>query len=156
LNELGKFTLGLLRNREVNRINQDSLRSFTRKVGAVQEVLTKELDDRTVAIGLFSYDLWSVTQQFKFQEVQEAIGTDLSQSATARNVWERIAIGVYESFVRQQNDGNFFIRCCIGTFCRRVCHPFSDGRRSIVNEYLGIPLIDIAVTLLISAKAFFS
>jgi hypothetical protein len=98
----------------VNLINQDSLGRFARKVGGVKEVLAKELDDGTVAIGLFNYDLWSVTQQFKFQEVQEAIGIDLRKGATVRSVWEQKDIGVYESEFSME------LGACTGTLLRLI------------------------------------
>jgi alpha-galactosidase len=114
LDELDDFTLGLLRNREVNLINQDSLGRFAKQVGGLKEVLAKELDDGTVAIGLFNYDLWEVTQRFKFQDVQDTMGIDLSKGATVRSVWEQKDLGVYQDAFEMD------LNACTGTLLKLI------------------------------------
>jgi hypothetical protein len=49
-----------------------------------------------VAIGLFNYNPWEVTQTFKFDDVTQVMGIDFTGGATVRSVWEQKDIGIFE------------------------------------------------------------
>lgn len=99
LNKMDDFTLSLLRNPEVNMINQDSTGEATKMITQDNKlILLKKLEDGRVACGVFVRDLNAKGDvKINFEEVSEKIGVHFPKGAKVRSVWERKDIGNYDN-----------------------------------------------------------
>lgn len=90
------FTLSLLKNREVTLINQDSLRTKSRKLKNQESILVRELDDGTVAIGVFNYGNLEISLTIYLNDVEEETGIKFPKGARLRSVWDQRDVGIIE------------------------------------------------------------
>lgn len=90
------FTLGLIKNREVTLINQDSLGATTKLLNKQESILVRELDDGTVALGVFNYGNLEIDLTVKLEDVENETGVKFPKGARLRSVWDQIDVGVVD------------------------------------------------------------
>ncbi|KAK8846060.1 hypothetical protein M9Y10_020061 [Tritrichomonas musculus] len=96
------FTMGLLKNREVILINQDSLGIPSKKLkDNSDDVIVRELDDGSVALGVFNFVIMERNLNIYLADIEKVTGVKFPKGATLRSVWEQKDVGVV--------DGNFTI-----------------------------------------------
>ena len=92
------FTLGLLKNREMILINQDSLGIPSAKLNNNNnDVIVRKLDDGVVAIGVFNYDNENKDITISLNDVSKVTGVTFPKGATIRSVWEQKDVGIVEN-----------------------------------------------------------
>jgi alpha-galactosidase len=89
LNNLDDFTLGLITNREVIEVNQDSLGRPAQMLYPDNSVMIKVLSDKSVALGLLNWDPGNKWVGVKFSDIQNATGIDFSGYSRVRDLWHR-------------------------------------------------------------------
>lgn len=88
------FTLGLIKNREVIKINQDALGIPTQKLNNDNMILVKQLEDGSVAVGLFNYVILQKEVSVSLSDITKQIGVTFPKGAQLRSVWEQKDYGV--------------------------------------------------------------
>jgi alpha-galactosidase len=92
LTQLDEFTLNLLTNDEVLEVNQDPLGRQARRVAreGYLEVWAKEMEDGSMAVGLFNRDETPKTVTAKWADL------DLNGKMRVRDLWRQKDLGVFE------------------------------------------------------------
>ena len=94
LSQLDDFTLGLLKNREVVLINQDSF-GLPSQTLYDNSVILRKLSDGVVAFGVFNDDT-AKDITIKLEDVTETTGVAFPRGAVLRSVWEQKDLGIVE------------------------------------------------------------
>ncbi len=103
MHKLSDFHIGLMTNREVIAINQDSLGLPAKPVNGDTKVLYKPLADGKVAVGFFNHTDEEMELSFKTEDI------GLTGSKMVRDVWEKKDLGEMPKY-----------RVMVGAHCARL------------------------------------
>lgn len=101
------FTLGLLKNREVIAINQDSFDLPSKKLhDNSDDVIVRKLEDGSVAIGVFNFIVMKREIEIKLNDIEKVTGVEFKNGATLRSVWEQKDVGVVDGSFKLELEGH--------------------------------------------------